>query len=432
MSTRTLDRTGRGVRPALDGFRTTPVTVLDIGTTKISCFIARPRPSQGFALLGRGYQAAEGFKGGEVIDVDAAEASLAAALHEAEEQAGDPVREVVIVTNAGRPVSRQVRVTHELGGATVRDEQLRALLVEARAAVADETREVLHTVPVAVGLDGGRPLKDPRGARGERLEMLATVVCAGRRPIRDLVACLERCHVRVTEIVAAPYAAGIACLTEDEMERGCLVLDLGGGITGFAHFADGRLLCLDQVPYGGIHVTNDLAYGLSTGRAYAERLKTLHGGVVRRACDADARITFPLLGERPEAPTGEVARARITHIVRARVEEILDFVQDKIRANWEVFERRPPRSVVLTGGASQLDGLEELAEEIFGIPARRGRPDLVHGRHGTETEPCCAATCGALSLASGDDDGLSWGDGREMPVLAGWLARLARWVEQNF
>ncbi len=432
MSTRTLDRAGRGVRPALEGIRTTPVTVLDIGTTKISCFIARPRSSHGFTLLGRGYQAAEGFKGGEVVDVDAAETSLAAALHEAEEQAGDPVREVVIVTNAGKPASRQVRVTHDLGGATVRDEQLRALLVDARAAAADEAHEVLHTVPVAVAIDGGRPLRDPRGARGERLEMLATVVRARRRPLRDLLACLERCHVRVTEIVAAPYAAGIACLTEDEMERGCLVLDLGGGVTGFAHFADGRLLCLDQVPYGGIHVTNDLAYGLSTGRSYAERLKALHGGVVRRACDADARITFPLVGERPESATGEVDRARITHIVRARVEEILDFVQDKIRANWELFERRPPRSVVLTGGASQLDGLEELAEEIFGIPARRGRPDLVHGRHGTETEPCCAATCGALSLASGDDDGLSWGDGREMPVLAGWLARLARWVEQNF
>ncbi len=432
MSTRTLDRAGRGVRPALEGIRTTPVTVLDIGTTKISCFIARPRSSHGFTLLGRGYQAAEGFKGGEVVDVDAAETSLAAALHEAEEQAGDPVREVVIVINAGKPASRQVRVTHDLGGATVRDEQLRALLVDARAAAADEAHEVLHTVPVAVAIDGGRPLRDPRGARGERLEMLATVVRARKRPLRDLLACLERCHVRVTEIVAAPYAAGIACLSEDEMERGCLVLDLGGGVSGFAHFADGRLLCLDQVPYGGIHVTNDLAYGLSTGRSYAERLKALHGGVVRRACDADARITFPLVGERPESATGEVDRARITHIVRARVEEILDFVQDKIRANWELFERRPPRSVVLTGGASQLDGLEELAEEIFGIPARRGRPDLVHGRHGTETEPCCAATCGALSLASGDDDGLSWGDGREMPVLAGWLARLARWVEQNF
>ncbi len=428
-----LERKGGALRPARGAVRTTLLTALDIGTTKISCFIARPRASRGFALLGRGYQLAEGFRGGEVVDLEAAQASLAAALQEAEQQAGETVREVVLATNAGTPYSRLVRVERELKGATVRDEHLHRLLAEARDRTRDGNRlEVLHVVPLAVSVDGGRPLRDPRGARGERIEMTACVVSCAAPALRDVISCLERCHVQVRDIIAAPYAAGVACVSDDEMDRGCLVLDLGGGVTGLAHFADGRLRCLAQVPYGGLHVTGDLAYGLSTTRRFAERLKTLHGCVVRRSCDDDARITFPLVGESTEQASGEVPRARITHIVRARIEEILEFVQARIRENWEAFDRHPPRSVVLTGGGSQLDGIDELAEEIFGVPARRARPDLVHGRQGVENEPCCAAVSGTLSLAAGDDDGLGWGDGRETPVLAGMLARFARWVEQNF
>lgn len=427
-----------GQRPAkrrrspLVGVRTTPVAVLDVGTTKVSCFFARPRPSRGFTLLGRGYQSAEGFRAGEVIDVEAAEVSIAAALQEAEQQAGEQIRDVVLVTAAGGPCARFVRVRRPIDGGVVRDAQIEAALAEARSIGLEPGREALHCVALETRVDDGRPLRDPRGAQGRELDLLASVVTTQKQPLRTLLGCLERCHVRVVEVVAAPYAAGLACASEEELERGCLVLDMGGGLTGIAHFADGRLVYLDRVPYGGEHVTADVVFGLSTTRRFAERIKTLYGSVQPRASDDNARIEVPLVGEDADQPTGEVPRAKLTRIVRARVEEILEMVEEKIRTNWEMFDRRPPRSVVLTGGGSQIDGVEELVEEIFGLPARRGRPMLVHGRDGVENQPCCAAACGGLLLATGDDEGLRWSDGRETPVVTGWLARFARWLEQNF
>ncbi|GBD44637.1 Cell division protein FtsA [bacterium HR40] len=423
-------RRGRAV--PLAGVRTTPVAVVDVGTTKISCFFARPRPSRGFTLLGRGYQSAEGFRAGEVIDVAAAETSIAAALQEAEEQAGEQIRDVLLVTSAGGPVARFVRVRRPIEGGIVRDTVIEAALREARAIGLEPGREALHCIALEARVDDSRPLRDPRGSQGRELDLLATVVTTQSQALATLVGCLERCHVRVAEIVAAPYASGLACASEDELERGVLVLDMGGGQTGIAHFADGRLVYLDRVPYGGEHVTADVVYGLSTTRRFAERLKTLYGSVQPRASDDNARLEVPLVGEDADQATGEVPRAKLTRIVRARVEEILEMVEAKIRANWEMFDRRPPRSVVLTGGASQVDGIEELVEEIFGIPARRGRPMLVHGRDGIENQPCCAAACGGLLLATGDDEGLRWSDGREMPAISGWLARFARWLEQNF
>lgn len=432
MTTLVAQRPPKRGRAPLAGVRATPVAVLDVGTTKISCFFARPRSSRGFTLLGRGYQSAEGFRAGEVVDVGAAETSIAAALQEAEEQAGEQIRDVVLVTAAGGPRSRFVRVRRTIDGGVVRDAQIEAALLEARSIGLEPGREALHCVALEASIDGGKPLRDPRGSQGRELDLLAAVVTTHEPPLRTLLGCLERSHVRVVEIVAAPYAAGLACASEEELERGCLVLDMGGGLTGIAHFADGRLMYLDRVPYGGEHVTSDVVYGLSTTRRFAERVKTLYGSVQPRASDDNARIEVPLVGEDSDQPTGEVPRARLTRIVRARIEEILEMVEEKIRANWEMFDRRPPRSVVLTGGGSQIDGLEELVEEIFGIPARRGRPMLVHGRDGVENQPCCAAACGGLLLATGDDEGLSWSDGRELPVLSGWLARLARWLEQNF
>ncbi|MFO1047824.1 MAG: cell division FtsA domain-containing protein [Geminicoccaceae bacterium] len=159
-------------------------------------------------------------------------------------------------------------------------------------------------------MDGGRPLRDARGTSGQRLSVVAHLVTASGPALRNLLACLDRCHVQVGGVFCASYAAAIGCLFEDEMERGCLVLDFGGGSTGLAHFAGGRLNLVGQVGYGGDHITGDLAYGLSTSRQHAERIKNLYGSTQFRSCDEGTRIEHPRLGDHSELPTGEVARAR--------------------------------------------------------------------------------------------------------------------------
>ncbi|GBD42381.1 Cell division protein FtsA [bacterium HR39] len=401
--------------------RATPLTVLDLGTAGIRCLVARPRPSRGFGLLARSLAESRGLRAGAVTDADAARRAVAEALEAAEEQAGERLSRVVVVGAAGRPRSRTVRVDVPLQGNAVRDSHIRRALHEAVRIARQPGETALHAVPVEGTVDG-RTLRDPRGMRGERLELLATVVLADADALAALVDLVESCHVVVEDVIAAPYAAATAALTEDEAERGALVLDFGAGTTSAAHVADGRLLFTYAVPYGSVHLTHDLAYGLGTSRRAAERIKVLNGHLFPP--DGDARVDVPAAdGEGIErtAPLAEIAT-----ILRARIEEILDFLAEGIEAQRDLFDGRPPRAVVLTGGGAQLEGLVELAERVFGLPVRRARLGLVFGPQGIEDDPSLAAASGALALASGDDGGLSFQElGRRPP--GGLLGRLARW-----
>jgi cell division protein FtsA len=421
----------RRVVAARPATRTAPLAVLDIGTSKLCCFIARPRAGRGFAVIGRGYQVADGIRGGDITDAEAADAALRAVLHEAEEQAGERLREVAVTLSGGRPRSSHVRVTAELAGRTVTDEDLSRLLRLAHDRIEDDRRAVVHVVPLAVTIDGGRPLVDARGMSGQQLEILAHVVTLRREALHDVLAVLDRSHVAVRGIAVASYAAGLGCLTADELDRGCLLLDMGAGTTGISLFADGQIAVVDQVPYGGDHVTGDLAFGLSTTRAHAERIKSLYGSVLWRACDDNQRIAVPLIGDSAHHPTGEVPRTRLTQIARARVEEILDLVEQRLGEAGELVAACPPRSVVLTGGASEIEGLAELTQERFGLPTRLGRPDADCGV-GPDMGPCCASVSGALALAAGDDRGLAWSDTRERDPLTRMVHQVRRWIGENF
>lgn len=411
--------------------RAAPLAVLDFGTSKMCCFIARPRPSRGFALAGRGYQVADGLKAGEIVDAEAVDASLRAVLHEAEEQAGETLRDIVVTLSGGTPRSTHVRVSSNLGGRAVGEDDLLRLMRRAHDEVENEQRAVAHVLPLEVTIDGGRPLRDPRGMSGQRLEMLAHVVSLRAQMLRDVLAALTRCHLEVKGVAIASYAAGFGCLTEDELERGCLLLDMGGGTTGISHFAGGRLALVDQVPYGGDHVTADLAFGLSTSRQHAERVKNLYGGVLWRACDDNQRIQVPQIGDHDRLPTGDFPRTRLTQIARARVEEIFGLVRERLRRSEELLKACPPRNIVLTGGASEIEGAEELAQEVFRLPARIGRPDPAAGV-GADIGPCCTSVVGALALTAGDDGGLAWSETRARPPLVQKLARVGQWLRQNF
>lgn len=409
-----------------------PMAVLDIGTSKICCMIASARSGEGFSLIGRGFQSADGLLCGEVVDLEAAESSIRAVLAEAEEQAGESIREAVVVTGAGRPRSRLMRVERGLDGRTVAEKDIRSCLDRARQEVAEAGLTALHLVPIEVSVDGGRPLKDARGIPGSRLEALIHVVAADPQPLRDLLRCLERCHISVRGVVAAAFASGMGCLTEDEIERGVLVIDIGAGATHVAHFTGGKLVHVDMVPKGGERITADVAIGLETSRREAEKIKNLYGGVLWRACDDNVRIEVARLGDRVDQPTGEVPRTRLTWIIRARVEEILEDVMLRLRDAGDVLRAKPPRGIVITGGAAQIEGIDELAEEKFGLPARLGRPRSVFGPRGHEEDPACVAAAGALALAAAGRAPASWDELAERRRMSETWGRVRTWFRQNF
>jgi cell division protein FtsA len=409
--------------------RQEPIGVLDIGTSKMCCLIARLRGDGGFAVQGVGYQQAEGLRAGEVVDTDAVESSILAVVHEAEKQAGHTLREVVVGVSAGRPRSHYATVELDLGGRAITASDLARALAHARAEAQAEGALVLHALPVEITLDGSQPLRDPRGMIGRRLRVMSHLVRAAAAPVHNLIATVERCHLEVAGVVAAPYAAGLGCLSDDEATQGALVIDMGGGVTGVARFVDGRLREIHAVPLGGRHVTQDLAFGLSTGRSQAERLKTLYGSVLPRAGDAHQRLEVAGLGDPDDPPAQIVTRASLTEIVRPRVEEIFQLV--RARLDGGALPPAAPR-LVLTGGASQLEGVVELAEESFGLPARAGRARAFDGSSSTLDLAAGTTAAGLLVWASRDDGGLALGPPRGTPMITARLARLGQWLRENF
>ncbi len=406
-----------------------PFGVLDIGTSKMCCLIARHRNGHGLELLGAGYQLAEGLRAGEIVHADAVEASILAVVHQAEQQSGETLREVVLGVSAGRPTSLRRTVTSELGGRAVAAADLGRCLDQAQAQVKANGLEVLHALPVEMVLDGGQPLRDPRGMIGRRLGMTVHAVAVASAPLHNLVAAVERCHLEVAGVVAAPYAAGLASLSDEEMALGALVLDLGGGVTGVARFGDGRLQEIHVVPLGGQHVTQDLAFGLSIGRSQAERLKTLFGSASSLAGAARERLEVPGIGDPDEPPAQIVSRARLTEIIRPRVEETFQLVRARLG------DSMPPlvgRRLVLTGGGSQLEGVLELAEEVFDMPARLGRARPLPGRARIDDLTAATGAAGLLAWAMRDDGGLTFRSARAAAPITARLAKLGQWLKENF
>jgi cell division protein FtsA len=406
--------------------RSEPIAVLDVGTGKMCCLIARRRDGR-LDLLGAGYQLAEGLRAGEIVDAEAAEASILAVVHEAEQQAGRTVEELIVGISGGRPESLITAVDVELGGRAVGPADVAHALAHARAQARAEGLETLHALPVTITLDGSQPLRDARGMHGDHLRIAVHLVRVASAPLHNLLAAIERCHLEVAAVIAAPYAAGLASLSSDEAMFGAIVLDLGAGTTGVARFADGRLQELATLPLGGNHVTQDLAFGLSTGRAQAERLKTLYGSVLVRAGDRRQHLEVPGIGDPAQPPVQIVSRSRLTEIIRPRMEEIFQLARARLDL------RRLPitgRRLVLTGGGSQLEGAVELAEETFGMPARIGRARAF----GDSFDDLMAATtaAGLLRWAGEDDGGLTFGATAQNRDFTARLARIGQWLRENF
>ena len=418
------------------GFELTAPTrtqaIVDVGTSKFGCWIVRARRSGAFELRGKGYLAAEGMRSGEIVDADDAETGISEVVQTAERAAGEELRSIVVVTGGGRQRSEHVRVEMPLSGHPVERADIERAMDEARRQIADPLRSIIHVLPLELSIDGGRPLRDPIGMRGETLALLTHVVTVEGRHIDHLRTCLDGCHLDVGGVVSAGYASGWSVTTSEERERGVLVLELGGGVSTIAHFFNGQLALLVSAPYGGEHITSDLAHGLATQRLYAERIKTLYTSVQARHGDADQRIAVPHIGDPQDWPSGEVARSRLTEIARPRVEEILELLADQLKARAELFRTMPPAGVVLTGGTSRIEGLVELVDEMFGLPVRFGRPDRIRVGDVYECEPCASAANGALGLCRGEDFGQGWrGDASGHSLSRGW-SRFRKWLRENF
>jgi cell division protein FtsA len=361
--------------------RTALAASLDIGTSKIACMIARlkPRPpndalrgrSHAVELIGYSQIQARGVKAAAVIDLAECEQVIRQAVALAERMAKVRVDSVLLSVSGGRLQGQLIEAAADIhGGAVTAADVSRVTSTGMRHATA-EGRTVLHTLPVGYALDGVKGIRDPRGMVARQFGVDMNVVTADAMVVRNLMLVVERCHLNVEAVAASPYVASLAVLTDDEADLGAAVVEMGAGTTTIAIYSSGRFVHASGFAVGGHHITMDLARGLSACIADAERIKTLYGTVLTGGSDARELMSVPTAGDERDLPQ-IVSRATIANIVRHRVEEIFEMVRDRLADS--PFAAEPRARVILSGGASQLTGIPELATQILGRPVRIGRP----------------------------------------------------------
>ncbi len=409
--------------------RSQTLAALDVGTTKVCCFIGRADSNGSLRVIGIGHQLSRGLKAGAVVDMEATEESIRAAVDSAERMAGETVREVHVSLAGGRPHSHTVGVEVALDGHEIGDADLRRVLLQGGVDDLPGDRVVMHSLPVGFTIDGAGGVRDPRGMYGFRLGVNIHIVTVNGGRRRNLQLCIERGHLEVASMAVAPYASGLATLVEDELRLGATVIDMGGGTTTIAVFQDGELVFSDAISIGGVHVTNDLAHGLGTSAVHAERLKTLYGNVLPSPTDERDMIEVPMIGEPETEPTQQVPRSALVGIIRPRIEETLEFVRGRLDAASAGI--RAGRRVVLTGGASQLAGVHELAARVLDKQIRLGRPLRIDGLAEATGGPSFSACAGLLRLALREPPP-AVRDLGELTAGGVRLGRIGRWLKANF
>ena len=404
--------------------RGSTIAAIDIGTTKICCFIARADAEP--RVIGIGHQIARGVHGGAITDLDAAGDSIRTAVHAAEEMAGETIDRAVVNLSGGYAASRLVKTEIAVGRREISDGDMRQVLERGYAMRDAPDRQVIHSIPVGFSIDDSRGILDPRGMVGDRLGVNMHIVTAAIASVRNHTAALGRSHLEAEALVVSPYAAGLACLIEDERDLGVTVVDMGGGTTTLGVFFGGNLIFADAVPVGGRHVTNDIARGLSTPLAHAERMKALFGSAISSTLDEREMIAVPQIGEEEDGHVNHVPKSLLVSIIAPRLEETFELVRNRLDAGG--CDQMAGRRVVLTGGACQLHGARELAGLILDKQVRIGRPQRIKGLAEATHGPAFSTASGLLHFAVSER--------AESPrptriAHGGIFARVGQWMREN-
>jgi cell division protein FtsA len=431
----------RGLAPRmrpLSPRRSATVAALDIGTSKVSCLIGRLRPlAEGEAMRGRshavdvigfGHTRAHGLKAGMIADLAPAEEAIRSAVNMAERAADMEIVSVLVAFGGGRLSSESFAASVRLNGPRVEEGDIGRVLDAASLHSVRGGRAVLHSLPVAYGLDQTGGIRDPRGMLGKVLSVDLHVITVESAALKNLMLCVERCHLSVEGVIAAPYAAGLAALSADEAELGATVIDFGAGTTTAAVFAGGHCLHVEALAIGGHHVTMDLARGLLIRIPEAERLKTLHAAVLTSVSDEHRMITLPTMEGRGRETPAVASLGQIVRMACPRAEEILEMLRDRLRAANML--GAASRRIVLTGAAAELTGLVELAGRMFKTTARLGRPLGVTGLGEEARAPAFAAACGLLVYPQ--FAGREHFERRRHGGGRSYLVRVGRWLQESF
>jgi cell division protein FtsA len=364
---------------------------LDIGTSKVACIVGEINEDGEIEVVGIGIHPSRGLKKGVVVNLETTVQSIQRAVEEAELMAGCRIHSVYAGIAGSHICSMNSHGIVAIKDKEVTQNDVDRVIDSARAVAIPADQKILHILPQEFVIDRQEGIKEPVGMSGIRLEARVHIVTGAVSAAQNIVKCIRRCGLEVEDIILEQLASCSAVLTEDEKDLGVCLVDMGGGTTDLAVFTDGAIRHTAVIPIAGDQVTNDIAVALRTPTQFAEEIKIKQACALTQLAKLDDTIEVPSIGERPAR---QISRLNLAEIVEPRYEELLLLVQAELRRSG--FEDLIAAGIVLCGGSSKVEGLVELAEEIFHMPVRIGIPQYVTGLNDVVRNPIYATGVGLL------------------------------------
>ncbi len=399
---------------------------LDIGTSKVLAIVGEVNPVGEIEIIGVGHHPARGMRKGVVANIESTVQSIQRAVEEAELMAGCQIYSVYAGI-AGAHISS----FNSHGVVAIRDKEVAAgdverVLEAARALAIPNDQKVLHILPQEFIIDGQEGIHEPIGMSGVRLEAKVHIITGAVSAAQNIIKCIRRCGLEVDDIILEQLASSQSVLTEDEKDLGACLVDIGGGTTDIAIFTEGAIRHTAVIPIAGDQVTNDIAVALRTPTQSAEELKKKYGAALTQLAASDESIEVRSVGDRPPR---RLSRHTLAEVIEPRVEELYELVRGELRRSG--FEELIGSGVVLTGGSSKMEGMVELAEEVFHVPVRLGMPKYIGGLNEVVKNPIYSTGVGLIQFGN-VNQGPTLATGPRRSGFKDVFERMKAWFQGGF
>jgi cell division protein FtsA len=403
-----------------------PVIALDIGTSKIATIVADVLPDDTFEIVGMGMHPSRGLKKGVVVDIESTVKSIQRSLEDAEVMAGIKIRDVTTGI-----AGSHIKSFNSNGMVAIKDKEVSQYDVDrvietARAVTIPAEQQILHILEQEFIIDGQGGVRAPLGMSGMRLEVRTHIVTGAVSAAQNVMKCVRRCGLEVTDLVLQPLAASSMVLSQEEKELGVVLVDIGGGTTDIAVFHDGAIKHTAIIPIAGDQITNDIAMALRTPTKDAEDIKVQFGVALRNMASATDSIDVPGVGDRSPR---QLSRQTLAEVIEPRVEELFTLIQRELRSS--ALEEFMAMGVVLTGGSAVMPGMAELGEEVFHMPVRLGYPRYTGHLADVMSHPRFASGLGLIQtqVAQRRREAIHR---QQLRNVKGVMDTLRQWIKGNF
>jgi cell division protein FtsA len=400
---------------------------LDIGTSKVVAIVGAITPEGQLEIVGIGSHRSNGLKKGVVVNIESTVLSIQRAIEEAELMAGCQIHSVY----AGIAGSH-IRSLNSHGIVAIRDREvfsqdLERVIDAAQAVAIPADQKILHILPQEFLIDDQDGVKEPLGMSGVRLEAKVHLVTCAVNAAQNIEKCIRRCGLEVEDIILEQLASSYSVLTDDEKELGVCVVDIGGGTTDIAIFKDGAIRHTGVIPIAGDQVTNDIAMALRTPTPNAEEIKIKYACALAKLTSPDETIKVPSVGDRQPR---DLSRQALAEVVEPRYDELFTLIQAELRRSG--YEDLIAAGIVLTGGTSKMEGVIELAEEIFHMPVRLGAPQNIRGLSDIVNNPIYSTGVGLLIYAMKQQQGSSRASTTAKESQGSIFSKIKKIFQSNF